>query len=217
MHWVCFVWTLTLPFSGWRTPNPGPVRVCVCVLPLARSGGAGLPGAFWCASPFPRARLSALFVCSTPSGLGMPRLSFLLCFLFPLVRPRCPQRFVFPSPRCLRPWRLVVLLPPLPLLFFFSFSLCAPVVSGVLCFPVRGALGLGVLWSSGPPPCFSFLLSPHLAAPPPFFCFFSFCLPCFFFLSFPFFSSASTFVLFAVVCRLCAAGSGLCVLGCAVW
>ena len=35
----CFVWTPTPPLAGWRTPSPGPVRVCVCLLFLAGSGG----------------------------------------------------------------------------------------------------------------------------------------------------------------------------------
>ena len=39
MHRGCFVWTPTPPLAGRRTPRPGPVRVCVCLLFLAGSGG----------------------------------------------------------------------------------------------------------------------------------------------------------------------------------
>ena len=105
--------TDTAPFgSGNATPGS---RACVRVRALiGRVGRAGLPGAFWCASPFPVAGLGALLVCSAPSGLGLP---FLLS--------------------------------------------CAPVVSGVPCFPALGALGLGVLLPCPPPfffPCSSFVL-----------------------------------------------------------
>ena len=43
--------------------------------------------------------------------------------------------------------------------FCFCFPCCAPVVSGVLCVPARDAFGLGVLWSSAPPPGPFFLFS----------------------------------------------------------
>ena len=58
--------------------------------------------------------------------------------------------------------------------FFFPSLLCAPFVSGVLCFPAPGALGLGVLWSFPPPSlvCFFFFFPPPC---PPFF-FFALCL-----------------------------------------
>ena len=45
---------------------------------------------------------------------------------------------------------LVPFFPPPPVFF------CAPVVSGVPCFPARGALGLGALLSSPPPPLLFF-------------------------------------------------------------
>ena len=44
---------------------------------------------------------------------------------------------------------------------FHFFSCCAPVVSGVPCFPARDALGLGVLWSSGPAPAPPFFFFVH--------------------------------------------------------
>ena len=91
-------------------------RACVGVrAPLGQAGRAGLAGAFWCASPFPLAGLGALFVCSAPSGLGLPGLWLLLLF-FPFLPPRCLWRSVFSGPGCLGPWHLVV---P-PLFFFFS-------------------------------------------------------------------------------------------------
>ena len=100
-------------FAGWHARVP---CVCACACFLGRVGQAGLPGAFWCTSPFPLALPVALLVCSAPSGLGLP---CLCCFwvFFPL--------------------------------------LCAPLVSGVPCFPAPDALGLGVLWSL-PHPCFVF-------------------------------------------------------------
>ena len=61
----------------------------------------------------------------------------------------------------------------------FSLLLCAPLVSGVPCFPAQGALGLGVLWSfpalsfffSFPPPdclfvCFVFIFRVSFFSPP---------------------------------------------------
>ena len=67
---------------------------------------------------------------------------------------------------CGRPWCALGLFGPsglgLPcswlLLGFFPFPCCAPVVSGVPCFPARGALGLGVLLSSAPSAFFFFFL-----------------------------------------------------------
>ena len=93
--------------------------VCACACFLGWVGRVVLPGAFWCASPFPVAVLVALFVCSAPSGLGLPCLCCFWVLLFSfLVRPSCLRRSVFSGPGCLRPWRLVALPPPL---FCFSF------------------------------------------------------------------------------------------------
>ena len=119
--------------------------VCACACFVGRVRRAGLPGAFWCASPFPVAGLAALFVCWAPSGLGLP------FFLF--VRPGCLRRSLFFGPGL--PALGVSPLPP----FFFPF--CAPVVSGVLCFPPRGALGLGVFLSPPPPLLFFFPAFPR--------------------------------------------------------
>ena len=154
------------------------VPVCVCVRVralLGRVGRAGLPGAFWCASPFPLAALSFCFAWPPP-GWGCPPLSRCPCcsslpwrcalvlFLgLPLPGSSC-ARASFVSPA----WPLAALwwfLPPPPpflclavfvapawclgfVFFFFSLffpPLCAPVVSGFLLFPAPGALGLGAV------------------------------------------------------------------------
>ena len=212
----------TAPF-GSEDATPGS-RVCVRVrAPLGRVGRAGLPVAFWCASPFPLAGLGALFVCLAPSRLGLPCLWLLLCFFFSF--PWCPPAVsgvpCFPA-RGASGLAVFWSSPPAPpLLFFFLlfFPVGAPVVSGVPCFPARGALGL----ASCPPArpllfflFFSFFSPP--SHPPAFF----FCLPCscflFVFVLFCFlFPSASSFFSFAVLCRLCGVGAGLCVLGCGAW
>ena len=62
-------------------------------------------------------------------------------------------------------------------LFFFPPPFCAPLVSGVPCFPALGALGLGVLRSFPPPSFVSLFFSP----PPCVFFFPRFLLPLFFF------------------------------------
>ena len=139
-----------------------------------RVGRAGLPGALWCASPFPLAALSFCFAWPPP-GWGCPPLSCCPCrsslpwrralvvFLgLPLPASSC-ARASFVSPA----WPLAALwwfLPPPPpflclgvfvapawclgvVVFFFLPLplLCAPVVSGFLWFPAPGALGLGAV------------------------------------------------------------------------
>ena len=95
--------------------------VCVCVrAPLRRVGRAGLPGAFWCASRFPVAVISALMVCLAPSGLGLPCLCLFLCFFSFFFAPPCLSRSVFSGPQCLGPSPLVV--PPLSFVFLFLLS-----------------------------------------------------------------------------------------------
>ena len=176
---------------GSEDATPGS-RACLRVLALlGRVGRAGLPGAFWCASPFPLAALSFHFAWPPP-GWGCPSLfrcccrSSLVVFLgLPLpgsrlvcvsrlavgcslvVAPLPPPPFVSRGFRrsCLWPWCffffLLLLLPP-----------CAPVVSGFLWFPAPGALGLGacVVFFVGPlllgSPCAfpSFVLSAWLLA-----------------------------------------------------
>ena len=71
---------------GWIPPGRALVHpdggwcacVCVCVCVLGRVGRAGLPGAFWCASPFPLAALSFCFAWPPP-GWGCPPLSRCCC------------------------------------------------------------------------------------------------------------------------------------------
>ena len=140
-----------------------------------RVGRAGLPGALWCASPFPLAALSLCFAWPPP-GWGCPPLSRCPCrSSLPwrcalVVFPRPPAAWLFVRSRLVCVSRLavgcslVVSPAPLPfcvsrfsslllgaLVFFFSFfflpllPLCAPVVSGCLLFPAPGALDLGAV------------------------------------------------------------------------
>ena len=83
--------------------------------------------------------------------------------------------------------------------YFSSALLCAPLVSGVPCFPALGALGLGVLWSFPPLSFVSFFFPPPRV------------FVCFFFLR----VFLSSFFFFRAV--LCAV-PGWCVVGCgACW
>ena len=161
MHRGCFVWTPTPPLAGRRTPRPGPVRVCVCVLFLAGSGG-----------PASRARSGAphlfLWPLCLSALLGPLRAGVAL---FSLAAVAVPRWLFFSASRCLaRPsfgsvvwplaalWWLLPRPPPLcvsrvsslllvALVFFFFFflllllSACAPVVSGFLWFPALGCPG----------------------------------------------------------------------------
>ena len=102
---------------GSEDATPGS-RACVRVVALlGLVGRAGLPGAFWCALPFPLTTLSFCFAWRPP-GWGCPCLG-------PL--------FALPSP-------LLLFFP-----LFFSSLVCAPLVSGFLWFPALGALGLGAV------------------------------------------------------------------------
>ena len=191
MHRGCFVWMPAPRLLCRRTPRPGPARVCGRA-PLGRVGRAGLPGAFWCASPYHVAVLSFFFVWPPP-GWGCPRFGcFFLFFLFffafvpfsflflpsPPWRPRCLWLFVLPGPGCPAPWRFLFLLrsPPPSSRFLFFFSVCVPPPtpsrrSFVLFLLVPSALAL----CCAPPPPFS--------VPPLFFYCFSpvvwslFCVP----------------------------------------
>ena len=169
----CGVWCVAVVCwwgCGWaRTRPSGRWLVCVCVRVralLGRVGRAGLPGAFWCASPFPLATLSFCFAWPPP-GWGCPPLSRCCCrsslpwrcvlVVVVFFRPPAPWLSVRPLGR----WLLFggCSSAPLPfcvsrfsslllgaLVFFFFLlllPLCAPVVSGFLWFPAPGALGLG--------------------------------------------------------------------------
>ena len=102
------------------------VPVCVCVRVralLGRVGRAGLPGAFWCASPFPLAALSFCFAWPPP-GWGCPPLS------------RCPCRSSLP-------WRCALVL-------FLGLPL--PGSSCARASFVSPAWPLAALWWFLPPP-----------------------------------------------------------------
>ena len=134
----------TAPF-GLEDATPGS-RACVRVrVPPGQVRRAGLPGALWCASPFPVAGLAALFVCSAPSGLGSP-------FFFSFCAPRLSPAFLVFGPRL----PALGVLPPPP--FFFlrpPLFFCAPPLS--LAFRVFRP---GVPWA---------LASSYLPLPPPLF------------------------------------------------
>ena len=151
---------------GSEDATPGS-RACLRVLALlGRVGRAGLPGAFWCASPFPLAALSFCFAWPPP-GWGCPSL-FRCCCLSPLVvflglpllgsRLVCVLRLavgcslvVAPPPRpplCLGFSSL--LLVALVFFFFFFFFLRAPPLSPAFSgfrprVPWASALALFVL------------------------------------------------------------------------
>ena len=97
-------------------------RACVRVLVTpGRVGRAGLPGAFWCASPFLLAALSFRFA-GPPPGWGCPCFGPLFALTSPLLLLVC--------------WFLFSRLFVLP---------CAPSVSCFSWSPAPGALGLGAL------------------------------------------------------------------------
>ena len=165
MHRGCFVWTPTPPLAGRRTPRPGPVRVCVCLLFLAGSGGpasrarSGAPHLFL----WPLC-LSALL---GPLRAGVAPLPFAAVAL--------PRWLFFSASRCLArasfvssAWPLAalwwLLTPPPPLcvsgfcrsclwpwcFFFFFFFLRAPPLSPAFSgfrprVPWASALALFVL------------------------------------------------------------------------
>ena len=140
---------------GSVDPRPGPVRVCVCSSCPGQVRRAGLPGAFWCASPFP---LAGLFFCFArpPPGWCCPFLGPLLALpLFPPPSPPAPPLFFLlrappsvscflwiPAPGALGLGALFFFPPPSPACNFFF---CAPVVSGFLLLPAPGALRLGAV------------------------------------------------------------------------
>ena len=117
---------------GSEDATPGS-RACLRVLALlGRVGRAGLPGAFWCASPFPLAALSFCFAWPPP-GWGCPSLFRCLPFLV-----GCFSR----PPAA---WLAPLLCPPLGrwLLFGGCSPAPPPFVSRVFVAP---ACGLGVFF-----------------------------------------------------------------------
>ena len=108
----CFLWTLTPPLLGRRTPRPGHVRVCLCVLFLAGSGGPasrarfGVPDLFlWAVS------VLSLFARLPPSGV--------VCFLFFFCAPRVSGILCFPARAALGLDVLSLLAPQPPQASFF--------------------------------------------------------------------------------------------------
>ena len=159
MHRGCFVWTPTPPLAGRRTPRPGPVRVCVCLLFLAGSGGpasrarSGAPHLFlWplCLSAFLgplRAGVAPLSFAAVAvprwlffsDSCCLARASFVssawplaaLWWLFPRPPPLCVSGF---CRSCLWPWCFF---------FFFFFFLRAPPLS-----PAPSGFRRRVPWAS---------------------------------------------------------------------
>ena len=123
------------------------VPVCVCVRVralLGRVGRAGLPGAFWCASPFPLAALSFYFAWPPP-GWGCPPLSRCCClsslpwtlvffffffFFFFLFPSRCLVGWCLPLGR----WLLVGGCSPTSLPVCVPRFLLLPLGARVVCF-----------------------------------------------------------------------------------
>ena len=126
---------------GSEDAKPGS-GACVRVRALlGRVGRAGLPGAFWCASPFSVAGLGALLVCSAPTKLGLPFL--LLCAPVVSGFPCFPARGALGLGALLSPRP-----PPFFFLHFFSLPVCFfSFVSWVFLFSpvVRCGVGFCVL------------------------------------------------------------------------
>ena len=152
----------TAPF-GSEDATPGS-RACVRVRALpGRVGQAGLPGAFWCASPFLRPFLVRSLLVRPPMGWSCPVYGcFFFVFLFPFPPHRCAILLswfaCFPAPGALG---LGVLFPPPS--FFLPFFLPPPP-----CCPWRFLLSgfFGPL-RPAPPPFFPplFLLFPLFFSP----------------------------------------------------
>ena len=163
MHRGCFVWTLTPPPAGRRTPRRGPVRVCVCLSVLAGLDGrdsrarSGAPGLYlWplCLS----ALLRSLQAGVAPCVVLCLRSPAPFCFFFP--------SFFFPAP-------------PLSPAFFgfrprapWALALCGVCYVGRALFGspcgvasfVLPASPLAALWWLPPPFCVSRFLLPPLGA-----------------------------------------------------
>ena len=120
MHRGCFVWTLTPPVAGRRTPRPGPVRVCVCSSVLAGSGGPASRARsgvthlfFWplCLSALLgplRAGFAPVLVLCFPAVSSFALFSFFVSPLFFSLRPLCLLLSLVSGPGCPRPWLFVL-------------------------------------------------------------------------------------------------------------
>ena len=130
---------------GSEDATPGS-RACVRVLALlGQVGRAGLPRAFWCASPFPLAALAFCFAWPPPCW-GCPCLGLFFFRLLSPARPLCLLLSLVSGPGCPGSWRYVL------------FSLLAS------RFSFLGALSLVLCC---PPGCW---LLPGGCLPPPLLC-----------------------------------------------
>ena len=132
---------------GSEDATPGS-RACVRVLVLpGRVGQAGLPGAFWCASPFPLAALSFRFAWPPP-GWGCPCLVLCLpspprfCFCFVVV-------FCLSVLFCLDPTLSLAFLGFLPQMPW-ALALCVVCFAGLVLLGPPCALPFFVLPCRGP-------------------------------------------------------------------
>ena len=177
MHRGCFVWTPNPPLAGRRTPRPGPVRVCVCLLFLASSGGPASQARFSAPHLFLLAALSFRFAwpplgwscpCFGPL-FALPSPLLLFVFFSPLLsflRPLCLLLSLVSGPGCPRPWRCV-------LFVLLALRFLSPCVLSLLC----RCLAVGCFLVVAPPP--PFCVSPCCRrSVPQFFLFFLlFCTP----------------------------------------
>ena len=117
---------------------------------LCRVGRAGLPGAFWCASPFLRPFLLRSLLVRPPPGWGCPVCGCCWVFFFfslpPLCAPRCLLLCVFSGLGCIGPWRSVPSPPP-PFFFWPSPPPCGacviPCCAVVCCVVLLRSFGAG--------------------------------------------------------------------------
>ena len=128
-------------------------RLCACACPSWPGRASWPPGRFLVRLTFSCGRSLCALCVLGPLWVGVALFVVVVWFFFPFPFPVAPP--LSPAFRVFRPgvpWALASCGPParLPLFCFWFFS--APAVSGVPCFPARDALGLGVLWSSAPPP-----------------------------------------------------------------
>ena len=114
----------TPPLAGWRTPRPGPARVCECSSFLTGSGG--LASRARSGAPHLSFGRFVFLLCSALSRLGLPLSCFFVCLLScclaPFARLRCLPLSLVSGPGCHGPWGFVFLSSPGVLCVFFSFS-----------------------------------------------------------------------------------------------
>ena len=151
MHRVCFVWTPTPALAGRRTPRPGPMRVCVCLLFLAGSGGP----ASRARSDAPHLFLWPLWLSALLGPLRAGVAPVLVLFFFPLPSSARPLRLLLSlvsGPGYPGPWRYVLFV-----LLASRFSVLRA-LSLLLCCPP----GCWLLPGGCPPPllCLAVFLAP---------------------------------------------------------